>query len=174
MLEALSTASTIGGLIAFVVAFIFIPYCLAGDGDSDAGAVAIAWLIVALMAVIIGFDWPRRLPVMVYALAIPGYFVIGFLWFVAKWRSLILRKRAEAIAAVESATKGSYPGMTREQIMEEFKPQTSRYKERIATWIVLWPWSMLWYIIKWPWRLAVKIAEWARGIADRMVERLWA
>lgn len=29
-------------------------------------------------------------------------------------------------------------------------------------------------VLKWPWRLAVKLAEWARGIADRMVDKLWS
>jgi len=172
MIEALSTAGTIGGLIAFVVFFLIIPYCLSGDEGDEAGAPAIGWFVVALIATVICFDWVQRLPTITYVLAIPLYFVIGFLWFIGKWRALILRKKAEADEKIRNRGT-SWPGMTDAEVLAHLRPDTANHKERIAAWIVLWPWSALWYVAKFPWRLAVKIAEWARGIADRMVDRIW-
>lgn len=173
MIEALSAASTIGGLVAFAVFCLIIPYCLSGNDSDRADVPAIGWLIVAMAAVIITFPAARDFPAITYLLAIPLYFVIGFLWFLGKWRALILRKLAEGREKV--AKRGtSWPGMTDAEALATFRPEASLHKERITGWIVLWPWSMLWFVAKWPWRMAVKIAEWARGIADRMVDRLWA
>lgn len=173
MFEALSTASSIGGLIAFIVFCLIIPYCLSGDDGDRADAAAITWFVLAATVTVFLIHPVRGLPLLAYAIAVPLYFLIGFLWFIGKWRALILRKLAEGREKV--AKRGtSWPGMTDAEALATFRPEASRHKEQIAGWIVLWPWSMLWFVLKFPWRLAVRIAEWARGIADRMVERLWA
>jgi hypothetical protein len=173
-MEILSTASSIGGLIAFIVALIIIPWCLSGDEGRENEFAAMAWfVIIAFIVLIYPIGTISHLPPIAWLALIPLYFAIGTLWFLWKWRGLILRKRQEADDAEKKMATGSYPGMTREKVRDGFRPEASRYKERIAGWIVLWPWSMLWTVARWPWRLAVKMAEWARGLADRMVDRLW-
>lgn len=175
MIDFLTTLSGIGGLIAFVVFCIFIPWCLSGDEDRQNAIAAIAWLIIGAVAtmVLIGEvpDWRAIL------IGIPVYFSIGVLWFMWRWRSLILRKRDESRENWRKTMERRKPEGRQTYadwgVGEQDKPQASRYKERIAGWIVLWPWGVLWTVLRWPWKLAVKIADWAHGIADRMVDRLW-
>lgn len=173
-MEILSTASSIGGLIAFIVAFIVIPWCLSGDEGRENEFAAMAWFVVITFIVLIyPIGAVSHLPPVTWLALIPFYFAIGALWFIWKWRGLILGKKAEAQARLASRKSHEWPGMSDQQVMDQFRPEASRHKERIAGWIVLWPWSMLWTVAKWPWRFAVKMAEWARGLADRMVDRLW-
>lgn len=186
MIDFLTTLSGIGGLIAFVVFCIFIPWCLSGDDGRENGVAAIAWFIIGLAAVVflIGEvpDWRAIL------IGIPVYFAIGVLWFLYRWRGLILRQKAEQreqfaekLARVREFNARPKPATAvgampeREPTWDEFstRPAASAHKERIAGWIVLWPWGVLWTVLRWPWKLATKIAEWAHGVADRMVDRLW-
>jgi hypothetical protein len=178
MIDALMIPSTIGGLIAFLVAVVFIPYCLTGDEGRANEFGAMAWLVVlAFIVLVYPIGAIERLSLVTWLALIPAYFAIGALWFLYSWRKLILRKKAES-RKNHADTMERRPPERREtyeawQIGMSDRPQARHHAEQITSWILLWPWGMLWTVLKWPVRLAVHIGEWAHGIADRMVDRLW-
>lgn len=174
MMELLTTTAAIGGLIAFVLFVIVMPYCLADDGDGMGNPfAAMAWLVIGAVVLFFTQGGFPQLSLIAWLILIPAYFAVGFLWFLWKWRQLILAKKSEATRRIMARTANDWPGMSEASIRALFRPEASRYKEQITGWIVLWPWGVAWTVLKWPWRLAERITVWARGIADRMVDRLW-
>lgn len=73
-----------------------------------------------------------------------GYLFVGTGWGVVKWFFFVLKKRDEAEEKVRNRV---FP--EREKISA---PIANDYKEQIITWMVYWPFSMLWTLINDPLR----------------------
>ena len=75
-------------------------------------------------------------------LAILGYFVAGTLWGIIKWFFFVLRERDNILNALRDK---HYPRPENISL-----PKASYHKDRIITWMIYWPFSMLWTLINDP------------------------
>lgn len=168
MLGEVVLFGTGGFLVACAVLFLLIAWPQARDEDGAAPALVLFFL--GLAALVLGTDLVKHLTVTKVVILVPTYFAIGFGWFIWKWRAQIVSELGK-----QREAHGKHLGTGGTKTWVEFSnpPKASQHKDEIAGWIILWPWGMSWTVLRWPWRLAVMIAGWARGIADRMVAKIW-
>lgn len=110
------------------------------------------------------------------------FLIIGVLWSFFKWYRFVkeaARKARERlqweIDQYQSGCGYTYPVNTeegRQQFLNNAKPWVSRYKARIAGWIVFWPLSMLWTVLTELLRdVFERIVEFFRGYYQRIVDK---
>ncbi len=93
-----------------------------------------------------------------------GYFAVGALWSLAKWWFYVRRQlrkynevKAEFLKNNGESEKGPVPdrlkadwNARRPSYARYAKPQVRENKGRILTWMIYWPWSLVWTILNDP------------------------
>jgi hypothetical protein len=141
----------ITGWLFWLVLGVFVVAEIAAT-ENDNLFLAIVLAIVALVVFSVGSDhnpvrWVVDNPLHA-TLSIPLYFLFGTVWAYWKWHGVIVDALAQykkVIDANHDASKDNY------------RPSAANSKERIVTWIIMWPFSMFWALLTWPRRLATAI-----------------
>lgn len=112
------------------------------------GAAVVYTVFMAWAFGINAYSWAYENPIRLF-LYFGGYVFVGVMWSMFKW------DRRMASEAVQDAIKDGKANHTRKAIMEPFRESSyfpkeampSRNKERITSWISLWPFSVTGYFI---------------------------
>lgn len=100
---------------------------------------------------------------MALALMIGGYLICGSIWGVVKWWFFVHHARRKLDECVENL-RDSFPEKYKDHAINspvyinEFysrglspeAPRVSKNKSKIMTWMILWPWSLLWTMLNDP------------------------
>lgn len=93
------------------------------------------------------------------------YFLAGALWSVFRWWRYVTEKRKEfdeALAKFHKEYKIKDGDPIPDNVLSKWTyykvevPNVAKKKRSLVTWIIYWPWSMLWYFIR---DFVVEIAE---------------
>lgn len=174
---AFLTISFAIGTIGFWIAVVVLNLIVLVSLDNDRGTKATIVLIIALC----GLQWICGVPILGWIVGNPLtalsyiilYFGLGVLWSFVKWYLYVqdqARKYHEHRAEFQER-KGLAAGTRNNPSpignLAEWKEhcrqyniptealQVRRYKGKITTWIVYWPWSCLWTLINDPIRRLV-------------------
>jgi len=119
-------------------------------------------------------------PALVYA-GVPGFFLAGAFWALAKWWFFVKRKALEfRQRRMKYLERRGVVGATLDtpmpkEMVESFgtvpvKPLAHKNKGKIITWMVYWPFSMVWTLLEEPWRL---IYEALSRIFQKVADKVW-
>lgn len=142
-----------GGIILPVVAIIFLIAFL--DNEKPFFAfISLAVLIAALQFFtdIKPVDIVRHSPEILI-----GYFALGVAWAVVKWVFFLYKTRSR-YAEFRSTWLASHPTYDPGDLQRDARrtfgfaipPRPDQHKARIVTWMIYWPFSLLWTMIDQP------------------------
>lgn len=103
-------------------------------------------------------------------LGLAAYLALGAVWSFWKWYGFlvsardVLRKKWEADTARPEWSA----------FIDGRVPTASNNKQRITTWMALWPFSFSWWVLTWPRRAFVWLYERLSTIFDRIAARVFA
>lgn len=126
------------------------------------------------------FSALRAHPAYIY-IGVPAFFLAGALWALVKWWFYVKRKALEyresrleflVVNKVEGATLDTPvpEDLRTRSFPRPRKPLARQNKGRITTWMVYWPFSMVWTLLDEPWRL---IYEAMARLFQRISDRVW-
>lgn len=141
--------------------------------------IALYILIIHLFGDAALFSMLKMHPELVY-IGVPAFFVLGAVWSLAKWWLFVKREALEyreyrmsylISNGISDATLDTIvPDHLKGRICEAKKPLARMHKNRIITWMVYWPFSMVWTILDEPWRL---IYEFMSRVFQRISDHVW-
>ncbi len=99
---------------------------------------------------------------MLLSVSVICYACIGAVWAFKKWVDLVKYKKAEAIKCFGN-----------EWQQRSTRPKPSCYETRIMSWIMFWPWSVLWWLLTWPRHVAVWVYDQISAKFDEISIRMW-
>ena len=118
------------------------------------------WLIGWLGAAVLFSDFrPWVWPIehwLLSVLIVIIYVAAGIAWSVVKWSWHVAEK-------VKAGTAAEY-----------LNPARHENKGRIVTWMMWWPFSMLWWLLRWPRQVFNALYDRLSGVFRRIVERAYA
>lgn len=98
----------------------------------------IAWLVfIALVTDARPHEWALRHWI-VMVVSVPIYVASGIGWALFKWKGYVRRELSGSSTPATSST------------FDYLDPSRDENRERIITWMMLWPFSLLWWLLKWP------------------------
>lgn len=126
------------------------------------------------------FSAVRNHPEYAY-IGIPVFFLAGALWSLAKWwffvkhRALEYREARMAFLEANGVVGATLDTPVPEDLKTRSFPRPRRplarqHKWRIITWMVYWPFSMVWTLLDEPWRL---IYEAMARLFQRISDAVW-
>lgn len=153
-----------------VIAFLEI-MLLANDMETESFPVLVAMAAIAGVALFTDAFSGVRLE-LIAALAI-AYVAAGVLWSIKKWYSLSVEKRDEAKNSYARADKSRPGNETWETYSQDYRPRAADNKQRIITWMTLWPFSFSWWVMTWPRRLFSWLYGRLSTLFDRITSRVF-
>ena len=172
------------GLLWAILIIILVAEIAAASFESLVGFLAAT--TAALVAVTVLSDVSLFAPIvdhpLLTLLCVPVYFGAGALWAFWKWGDVIVESLSQFETEKASANRQengpwTHLNMSFEEWARKFggyPPQASKNKERIVTWIVAWPFSVMWAALQWPHRMAVEIYNRLAGLFQEMADRAFA
>lgn len=105
-----------------------------------------------------------------------GYVALGVLWSVKKWWTFVVEKRDEARHQYETGyvNKDAPGNRTWAEYSKDKRPTAAKHKQRLITWMTLWPFSFTWWCLTWPRRAFVWLYDRLSTLYDRISDRVWA
>lgn len=159
------------------------------------------WIILAVLLVISGGlsalddDSPRGVAVFVAGAAFLGtvlftdafagfrlatliigvavYLASGVMWSAYKWYRFLLAKKV-TIKTDWDNRGDKYKDQTWFQFSEIRRPKASDNKQKLVTWMTLWPYSFSWWVLTWPRRAFSWLYERVSTVFDRISARVFA
>lgn len=169
---------TSGWLFWLVIGFFILIEFATTEAESLAWSIVVfvaATLVVLLFSDADLVGLASRNPLL-SVLMFPAYFIVGTMWSIWKWRGFVARRFVEfsgrKAELLKERERSSYPGTSFEEYARGrgFPPSASDSKERITTWIVAWPFSLLWSLLTYPRKLAAAIYTRLVTLFQRMSE----
>lgn len=138
---------------------------LANDLDDTVAPIAVA--LIAFLWMVFFTDTLKGVELLTYIVSIVSYAIVGVIWSIKKWWSFVTDKRQEVVKDFNSRIR-------EESLMSYAARQRPKpNKQRIVTWMLLWPFSMSWWLLSWPRRLFSTLYEYISTTFDRITDRLW-
>jgi len=113
-------------------------------------------------------------------IGIPAFFFVGANWSLAKWWFYVKRKALEyretrmffleSHDVVGATLDTPIPDNLKNILPDPRRPLARHYKWRIITWMMYWPFSMVWTLLEEPWRLIYEAME---RLFQRISDRIW-
>ncbi len=159
-------------LAAVVVLDIFM---LASDNEVEGWAVAIT--TGAFVGAILFTDAFKGMRVGYLVAGVAVYLVAGVLWSLKKWYDYVLgqltemRQKYNTPGYVNKDAKGNE---TFEDYARRSQPRAAYNKQRIVSWMALWPFSFSWWVLTWPRHAFVWLYNRLSTVFDRISDRIWA
>lgn len=112
-----------------------------------------AWAVILIVLMFFAgnepFSWHAIFSLETF-FEVASWFVFGAAWFLFKWMMLSKKKKEEFEVALEKETKYNNEPLTHEEkkkLASKYIPLVKNHKERIFTWILLWPLSIISYVL---------------------------
>lgn len=107
--------------------------------------------------------------------AVIVYAAVGAIWSIKKWYSFVVEIRDDARRSYELHANKSAPGNeTWASYSKGMRPTAAKHKQRIITWMTLWPFSFTWWCLTWPRRFFTWVYDRLSTLYDRIAERVFA
>lgn len=133
------------------------------------------WAVFVTAAITLGVvlftDAFAGIRVSTLAATLAVYLATGVLWSIKKWYDFLIEGRD--VLKKEYADERE-PRESWEAYATKWRPTASQHKQRITTWMALWPFSLLWWVFTWPRRAFVWLYERLSTIFDRMAVHVFA
>lgn len=145
--------------------------------DDNPHTLAIFVFTGALLATILFTDVFLGVQILYAIPIILAYVGLGVIWSVKKWRELVIAKRDTLKTAYEGIPDGQKqrPGYeTWEVYRKDKQPLAKDNKQRITTWMALWPFSFTWWVLTWPRHAFNWCYKYLVTTFDRMSEKIMA
>lgn len=141
--------------------------------------IALYILIIHLFGDVSLFSTLKMHPEYIY-IGVPTFFVLGALWSLVKWWLFVKRMALEwrecrmscliNNGILDATLDTTIPEHLKLKIHKTTKPLARTNKNRIITWMVYWPFSMVWTILDEPWRL---IYEFMSRVFQKISDHVW-
>lgn len=105
--------------------------------------------------------------------AAAAYLLCGVVWSVKKWYSFVVEAR-DRIRQQYDTRKPTGPDSSFESYAKSRKPSAADERQRIVTWMTLWPFSFSWWVLTWPRRIFVQIYERLSTLFDRITDKVFS
>lgn len=99
------------------------------------------------------------------------YVALGVAWAFKKWYTFVTEARDQLRESYNRAKPGD---LTFEQYTVGKRPLAIANKQRIVSWMVLWPFSFSWWAMTWPRRAFAWLYERLSTVFDRISDRIFA
>jgi hypothetical protein len=159
---------------AIIAALVFIEIALlTADCEKDAAPTFIA--MAALAGVILFTDALEGMRPAWIVLLVSGYVAAGIIWSIKKWYSFSVDSRDELKTRYETSVNKTMPGNeTWAVYSQRQRPTAAENKQRIISWMVLWPFSLTWWMMTWPRRAFSWLYDRLSTLFDRISDRVFA
>lgn len=140
--------------------------------DQEDTPVPVVVALLALTAAVLltnafaGVTWQQAV------LGACGYVVLGVLWSIKKWYDFVVSDVSRVRDTYKKyANKDQYK--TFEDYAKDKQPTAAENKQRIVTWMTLWPFSFTWWCLTWPRRAFSWIYDRLSTLYDRVATSVW-
>lgn len=129
------------------------------------------WLAFLVAWITLFSDVFKHINLEAIAITIPVYVLVGVLWSLWKWYSLCVEKKNEIKKSYE---EGSFAEKTTwEEFSKNRIPSLIYHHDDILSWMVFWPFSVVWWILSWPKKLFNKIYEAIKSLYSKIAESVF-
>lgn len=158
--------------IAAGVAAVIILMLSVGD-DSEGFATFVGMTALVLAALFTDAFVGAR-PVWL-ALMFAAYLAAGVLWAIKKWWSYVVERRDYLKSQYDNKVNKTATGNeTWEAYSKSRRPTAADNKQRIVSWMALWPFSFTWWAMTWPRRAFSWLYGRLSTLFDRISDKVFA
>lgn len=138
-----------------VAGIVLLDIALLSWADPDDTGWAVFFTAAGLVGAVLFTDAFKGIYVQTLIAGAVLYLIFGVIWSFYKWFDFVIEAK-------------------RTRSKDEKPPLAARNKQRITTWMALWPFSLMWWILTWPRRAFIWLYERISTVFDRISERIWA
>ena len=103
------------------------------------------------------------------------YLTCGVLWSIKKWYSFVVDCKNEMLRRYNTVVNKTAKGNeTWESFSKDKQPKAADNKQRIVSWMALWPFSFTWWVLTWPRHAFTWCYERLTTLFDRISAKVFA
>jgi len=167
----------VGGWLFWTIllGFVLLEVVLLTWTDPERDATPIIVLAIGLAGILLFTDAIKVLTWQQWLVSGGIYVLAGVIWSIKKWYSYLVKERNYLRGIYDSQTLSvNRTDQGRIEFAREKRPKASDNKQRITTWMLLWPFSFSWWVLTWPRELFNWLYQRLSTLYDRMSERVFS